>query len=401
MRVTNPASGRVLLVEEVGLGGITDYTNELAQALTRAGWEVHLATGRDHDARAITNVSVHRVFPYLRRQRRLGRLAHRLGLARPINGAMHLAAYFLVARLARRCQVAHIQGEEWPPLAATLLLLLRATGRAVIYTPHNTFDRGGRSYPRAHWLIRRCATRIIVHSEYDRRALSAAQAQKAVVIAHGEYGGLALQGAPEKDSESLRAELGLSAEEPVALLFGQLRRDKGVRDLLAAAAEVEGMSVVLAGEDNGALNEVADLLEDPRLRGRVLVLEGFVPIERVGNLFGAVDVVALPYPRASASGVLLLAYGYGRPVLCYPVGGLPEYVLDGQTGWLCERADTAALAQGLRAIRAAGRTECRARGEAAKRFSQEHFGWDVIARQTIALYEEARTKTATKGERGA
>lgn len=390
MFVTEQRPGRVLLVEEVGLGGITDYTNELAQALAQAGWAVHLATGRDHDAAAMTNVTVHRVFPYLRRQSWFGKLAHRLRLARLINGATHLGAYLLVARLARRCDIAHVQGEEWPPLAATLMLLLRSSGRAVIYTPHNTFDRGERSYPRAHWLIRRCATKIVVHSEYDRRVLSASQVRKAVVIAHGEYGGLARRGEPQRDPESLRAEFGLNTEEPVVLLFGQLRRDKGVRDLLAAAAEVEGIQVVLAGANNGALDEATDLLEDPRLRGRTLVMEGFMPIERVGELFGAVDVVVLPYPKASASGVLLLAYGYGRPVLCYPVGGLPEYVRDGQTGWLCERADRTALAQGLLMIRTAGRKECRARGEAAKRFSRERFGWDVIARQTITLYQEAR-----------
>jgi glycosyltransferase involved in cell wall biosynthesis len=377
----------VLLVEEVGAGGIAEYTSELAQALARAGCEVHLATACDHDSAAAPEAIVHRVFPYIRGRRWPGRLARRLRLSRPLNGATHLAGDFAVARLARRCDIAHLQGEEWPPLGAILALLLRAAGSPVVYTAHNTFDRGARSYPRAHRLIRRCAARIVVHSEYDRRALSAAQARKAVVIPHGEYGGLARRGSLEEDPEAVRAALGVSGEELVVLLFGQLRRDKGVRDLLQAAAEVEGVRVVLAGEDRGALEEAAPELADPRLHGGVLVQEGFAAAQQVGRLFAAADVVALPYPHASASGVLLLAYGYGRPVLCYPVGGLPEYVIDGQTGWLCERPNAAALAGGLRAVRAAGREECRARGENARRFSRERFGWDSIARQTIALYE--------------
>ena len=61
---------------------------------------------------------------------------------------------------------------------------------------------------------------------------------------------------------------------------------------------------------------------------------------------------------------------------------------EGRTGWLCERADAAALREGLRAVVAAGRQECRARGEAAREFSREHFGWDAIARRTMALYGE-------------
>jgi len=384
--VTNPESGRVLLVEEVGLGGITDYTNELARALTRVGWDVRLATGCDHDPTTTPEVTVHRVFPYIRRRHWLGRLVHRLHLARSVNGITHVAGYFVVAGLAQRCDVVHVQGEEWPPLGAVLLLLLRLTGRSIVYTPHNTFDRGAHSYPRAHRLIRHWAARIVIHSEYDRQALSAAQARKAVVIPHGEYGALAGRGKPSADAEADRAALGLSGEEPVVLLFGQLRRDKGVGDLLEAAAEVNGVRVVIAGEDSGALDEVAELLADTRLSGRVLVLEGFVPTERLGRLFAAADVVALPYPKASASGVLLLAYGYERPVLCYPVGGLPEYVLDGQTGWLCKRADVGALAETLRAVCAAGRVQCRARGMTARRFSEERFGWNTIARMTVELY---------------
>ena len=371
------------------MGGLADYTDELAQALARAGWEVRLATARDHDSAATPDAIVHRVFPYVRGRRWPGRLVRRLRLSRPLNGATHLAGALVVARLSRGCDVVHVQGEEWPPLGAVQALLLRGSGRPVVYTPHNTFERGARSYPRAHALIRRCAARIVVHSEYDRRALSAAQARKAVVIAHGEYGGLARRGGPECDPETVRAELGVRREELLVLLFGQLRRDKGVRDLLEAAAAVEGVRVILAGEDHGALGEAAGMLADPRLRGRVLVLDGFVPPERSGRLFAAADVVALPYPRASASGVLLLAYGHGRSVVAYPVGGLPEYVREGRTGWLCERADAAALAEELRRIAVAGRAECRARGEAARRFSRERFGWDSIARRTIELYEDA------------
>jgi glycosyltransferase involved in cell wall biosynthesis len=389
MPVSDQRPPRVLLVEEVGLGGLAEYTDELARALAEAGCEVALATGRDHGSAATAAVTVHRLFPYIRANSRLGRLARRTRLARPLNGATHLAGYCAVAALARGCDVIHVQGEEWPPLAAIRALLLRATGRPVVYTPHNTFDRGTRSHPRAHRLIRRCAARIVVHSEYDRRALPAAAARKAVVIPHGEYGGLARRGGLDADAEAVRSEFGIGHNQLAVLLFGQLRRDKGVRDLLTAAAEVEDVHVMLAGEDRGALGDAADMLDDRRLRGRVLVMPGFAPDELVSRLFAAADVVALPYPQASASGVLLLAYGYGRPVVGYPVGGLPEYILDGQTGWLCERADAAALTEGLRTIRAAGREECRTRGEQARRFSRDRFGWDSIARQTVALYGEA------------
>jgi glycosyltransferase involved in cell wall biosynthesis len=380
---------RVLLVEEGGVGGVADYTAELAAALARAGWQVDVATARDHRYPPAPGVALHARFPYVRGRTALGRAIRRARLSKVVNGATHLAANVGLLRLVRAADVVHVQGGEWPPLGALQALLVRAAGRPLVWTPHNTFDRGARSYARSRTLTDRCAARLVIHAEHDRAALPATTAAKAVAIPHGEYGGLARRGAPDADPGTAREQLGAGEDELVVLLFGQLRADKGVRDLLLAAAEVPATRVVLAGEDKGVLAEVADLRADARLAGRLVVREGFVPAEEAGRLFAAADVAALPYRRASASGVLLLACGYGRPAVVYPVGGLPEYVVDGETGWLCARADPDALAERLRAIAAGGREACRARGAAARALADERFSWDAIARRTAALYGDA------------
>ena len=382
--------GSVLLVEEGGIGGVADYTEALAGALAAAGWQVRLATGRDHPPGTPPGVVVHRMFPYVRGRGPLGRLVRRARLSQVVNGTTHLIADVLIAGMARGCDVVHVQGEEWPPLGAALAGMLRAAGRPVLYTPHNTFSRDGRSHARANALIRRWARTIVVHSRYDLGALAPGEAAKAVVIPHGEYGGLARRGAPDADVRESRARLGAGEDELVVLLFGRLRPDKGIADLLTASAATAGVRVVLAGEDDGGLAGVESLLADARLRGRVVLRRGFVEPAEMGGLFAAADVVALPYSRASASGVLLLAYGYSRPVLAYPVGGLPEYVLDGRTGWLCERADPDALATRLADVARAGRAECRERGREAHAVSEQRYAWDAIAARTIECYDRAR-----------
>jgi glycosyltransferase involved in cell wall biosynthesis len=118
----------------------------------------------------------------------------------------------------------------------------------------------------------------------------------------------------------------------------------------------------------------------------VVLYEGFHPMPRVATFFAAADVAVLPYPRASASAVLMLAYGFARSVVAYPVGGLPEAVRDGETGWLCARADARALADALRSVVAAGAAECERRGLAGQAFAHEQFSWAAIARQTVDLY---------------
>jgi glycosyltransferase involved in cell wall biosynthesis len=65
-----------------------------------------------------------------------------------------------------------------------------------------------------------------------------------------------------------------------------------------------------------------------------------------------------------------------------------EAVIDGETGWICERADVAALADALAASVAAGAEECLRRGAAGERLADERFAWPAIARKTISLYEQ-------------
>ncbi|HEY1689358.1 MAG TPA: glycosyltransferase family 4 protein [Solirubrobacteraceae bacterium] len=383
-------AGGVLLIDVGGSGGVSDYTGELARALSAIGWRVQLATARDHGFELPPEIAVHRVYAYVRGRRPAARLARRIGLARIVNGIAHLVGNALAARIARSCEIVHVQGEEWPPLGAALMLMLRAARRPMIYTMHNTFERGAHSYERTNNLIRRGAAAMIVHSENDLRSLPASQAAKTSVIPHGEYGRVATRSGPAPDRGACREQLGVGERELLALMFGQLRPDKGLSDLLRAAIDLPGLRIVAAGEDHGAVEEVAGLREDPRLRDRVSVMPGFVADETAARLFAACDLVALPYHRASASGVLLLAYGHARPVVIYPIGGLPEYVRAGETGWICARADPGALTEELRAIAAEGRAECARRGELAAHFAQEQLGWGAIARATASTYERTR-----------
>ena len=81
-----------------------------------------------------------------------------------------------------------------------------------------------------------------------------------------------------------------------------------------------------------------------------------------------------------------LAYGFGRPVVAYPVGGLAEAVIDGETGWLCAKATPSALAAVLREAESAGREELRRRGEAGRRWAIETLDWGAIAASTETVY---------------
>jgi glycosyltransferase involved in cell wall biosynthesis len=377
------------MIEQGGRGGVADYTADLVAALAAEGWQVTLATAADHRFGAIDGVSIAPVFHYTRGHSRLARELRARGLGKLANGLRFLAALPRLARLAARAEVVHSQGWEVPQLGPFALACLRLAGAPVVQTEHGTFDRaqdrllGSASLARR--LSGRLAARTIVHTQADVERIAPQLGARAVVIPHGEYGGLARSGG-SVERERARAALGLAPDTPVTLMFGQLRTDKGLGDLIDAVAQVPRLHLLIGGQDIGGLTAVRERLQI--LDGRVSVREGFLDMHEAAELFAATDTVALPYRESSQSGVLLLAYGFARPVVVYPSGGMVEAVIDGETGWICARADIPALTDALAASVAAGQQECLRRGKAGEQLAQERFAWPAIARRTAAVYQE-------------
>lgn len=376
-------AGGVLIVEQGGRGGIADYTSCLATALAGRGIPVTLATARDHRYHVDTGVRVAGTFAYTRGHSSPARLVRRLGLGWAVNGLRFLAAVPRLVRLSRGSAVVHLQGWESNALGLIAAFALRASGAKIVYTAHNTFER-------ARWaldgtrLFHALAETTIVHTEADRSRLSGAVA----VIPHGHYAQVA-EVTDQVAPEVARASLKLPAEALVVLLFGVLRPDKGLDDVLEAVAAQPDWYLLVAGEEHGALRAAAAKLRSEELAGRVTVVEGFAEQDRVATFFAAADLVALPYKRASQSGVLHLAYGFGRMAVVYPVGGLVEAVVPGTSAFVCTSASPHALAEALRDASAVGRAELHSRGAVARDWARQRFAWDTIAEATESVYLDA------------
>jgi glycosyltransferase involved in cell wall biosynthesis len=388
--MTAGAGRRLLMIEQGGRGGVSDYTAELVTALAAEGWTVTLATAADHRFAQLDGVEVEPVFHYTRGHTRLGRALRACGLGKLANGLRFLAALPRLMRLARRADIVHSQGWEIPQLGPLAVACLYLTGTPIVQTEHGTFDRTlASSFLRTGLLARRLtgrlAARTIVHTQADVGRMTTLIGDRVVVIPHGEYGGLARSGGGA-ERDGARAELGVGPDAPATLMFGQLRTDKGLDDLVAAVERVPGLHLLIGGQDIGGLTAVREQLGV--LDSRLTVREGFLDMRETAKLFAAADTVALPYKDASQSGVLLLAYGFSRPVVVYPSGGMVEAVIDGETGWICARPDVEALSDALAASVEAGAQECLRRGLAGSRLADERFGWPTIARRTAELYEQ-------------
>lgn len=151
-------------------------------------------------------------------------------------------------------------------------------------------------------------------------------------------------------SGECRRKLQVPESGRMVLFFGYIRHYKGLDILIRAMAILnreEEYHLLVAGECYENPSAYQDLIDQLGLRDRVVFRNAYIPNEEVGLWFGASDVVVLPYRSATQSGILQMASGFGKPAIATDVGGLGEFLEDGQTGILVPEASPESIAEGI------------------------------------------------------
>jgi starch synthase len=183
---------------------------------------------------------------------------------------------------------------------------------------------------------------------------------------------------------------GVDPARPAVIFVGRITRQKGVPVLLRAAASLaaEAQLVLCAGQpDTPELAaEVTDLVASLQAsRAGVIWIPEMLPKREVIQLLSHATVFACPSLYEPLGIVNLEAMACGTAVAGSQVGGIPEVVLDGETGLLVPPDDPAALAAALNAL-ILDPARAAAMGAAGRKRAVAEFGWDTIAAQTADLY---------------
>ncbi len=151
----------------------------------------------------------------------------------------------------------------------------------------------------------------------------------------------------------------------------------------ALAAQVSGLRLIMVGDGpmRGALVETAQSLGVAK---RVDFL-GYRPVAEA--LMPAFDVLCMPSNYEGMPNVLMEAGARAVPVVATKVGGVPEIIVDGETGLLCPAGDLNALSEHLLRL-LLHPDERAAMGRAARRRIQEQFQVKHLIAQYAALYKE-------------
>lgn len=249
---------------------------------------------------------------------------------------------------------------QWwhPYFAPCYWLLSKFMGRQnLTFVCHNVFPH--ERFPLDKRLTRMAlknGRHFIVHAHEEARELEQImQHPDCKVTPHPSYNAFCFQNLTKAQA---RKKLGLSSEEKVLLFFGFVRPYKGLKHLIHAMPEIkarlDNVKLLIAGEfpsaeDKSAymaqINELA--ASAPGIEDAILINDGYTPDREVEKYFAACDMVALPYESATQSGIVQIAYGFGKPVVVTSVGGLPDAVTDGRTGCVVAPRDDKALADAI------------------------------------------------------
>lgn len=148
-----------------------------------------------------------------------------------------------------------------------------------------------------------------------------------------------------------RERLRLPDKAQVVLFFGFVREYKGLGCLIDALPEIRNSlpdaRLLVAGDFFDDKEKYLGKIEKIGAGPMVDFYDYYIPDREVEVFFKAADLIVLPYISASQSGVVQMAFGFGKPVVVTSVGGLPEVVEDGRTGFVVPPKNPEALAKAV------------------------------------------------------
>jgi glycosyltransferase involved in cell wall biosynthesis len=276
--------------------------------------------------------------------------------------------------------VLHLQqGSMW--FNVGLLFEHRFPVVLTVHDPHQHIgDQLSRKTPYFFWKLGfRRADQTIAHNRYVQECLQyelGVPGQSVHVIPHIQIGQAAGAAFPTTD------------DGRTVLFFGRIWPYKGLEYLIRAepwiTMQIPDVKIVIAGTGED-LDRYRRMMVHPE---RFVVLNRHISEEEASRLFQQSSLVVLPYIESSQSGVVPVAFSYGKPVVATEVGGLPEMIVDGVTGTLVPVRDERTLANAIVTLLTDDGLR-RRMGSAGKEHIERECSPAVVAQNTFNVYRIA------------
>jgi glycosyltransferase involved in cell wall biosynthesis len=179
-------------------------------------------------------------------------------------------------------------------------------------------------------------------------------------------------------------------DEMNIVFFGNITKYKGINVLLDSVNPViekfPNAKFTIAGRTR---KKDADSIDLSYLsNNKNFVLKNYrLTDKEVADLYQKATIIVLPYIEASQSGVLSIAFGFGKAIIATKVGALPEIIENNKTGILIESNNSEQLAEAI--IKLLDNKSIRKElGTNALEYANAELSWDNIANMVVEVYQK-------------
>jgi glycosyltransferase involved in cell wall biosynthesis len=189
--------------------------------------------------------------------------------------------------------------------------------------------------------------------------------------------------------EYARKMLNLPQDKKIVLFVGALKKIKGVDYLIEAAKNFldTNISLYMVGRDDGMKKSLEKRAQELKI-GNYIKFTGPLTHEDIPLWFSASDILVLPSLSEGRPNVVLEAFACEVPVVATNVGGIPELMINGETGYLVPPKNTTDLSEKVNSL--LGDRDLRIKmGKFGRRILiQRGLTWETHAKKTVEIYSK-------------
>ncbi len=189
----------------------------------------------------------------------------------------------------------------------------------------------------------------------------------------------------EDEKEKLKIKLNIKNEK-VVLTTSRLVKKNGIEDLIKAVAELP-VKLIICG-DGELKNELKQLTKDLKIEDKI-IFTGFIQPDKLFSYYAIADIFCRPSISEGLGNSFLEAMGAGVPIIGTPVGGIPDFLKDSETGWFCNVKDPESITEKVKYIlNPENKEKVDIVKIQAKNSLKSFYNWQVIAIQMKNIFNK-------------
>jgi len=368
-----------------------NFVYELAKNLVEQGVEVNVVAPHDYETKGyevMDGIEIHR-FQYMF-PKRLQRLAYHGGIPSNIKRSLiakielplFMLSFFLKSlKISKSCDIIHA---HWTFSGLIGTFLKKIQRKSVVLTVHgsdiNNIPQKGLLKKLSIHTLKNVGQIIAVSSALKNKIADfGISTNKISVIPNAVNINDFLAGF--KDTNEFKI-----------LFVGRLVPVKGLEYLIEAmervTKEIPQATLTIVG-DGPLRKELEKVVEELSMQDKIR-FAGMQPHSKIPKYMQEADLFVLPSLSEGLPLVLLEAMAASTPVVTTNVGGIPDAVIDGETGILIPSKNTDALSKAIVSL-LGDRIKQKVMGEKARKNIEERFVWSIVVDETLKVYRSLKS----------